>query len=106
MRVPDVFGAVVIREPHDDFRPFWQANWLLVLVVSLPLEIPVLDPQQPPFCSVRQDGEALHVLCEVMGVRPHPNHRDIHREGVRLFTHVIAHARRDIELQRSQPDPK
>src|SRR5262249_10894152 len=68
VRVARVAGGVVVSETHRDRRPRGQKDRALVSVDRLPVQIPILDPDQRLLRSVGQRRQSLKVFPDVMRV--------------------------------------
>src|SRR5947208_11874171 len=66
--VARIFGRVVVSDLDVDASAFWKWNGVLVLILVLPTEIPVLDPEKPLLAPTGKRGDHLHVLGEIMRV--------------------------------------
>ena len=68
VRIARVAGRVVVGDRHVDARALWQRERLLVEVAVLPVEVPVLDPEQRARRPVGQRRHRLHLPREVVRV--------------------------------------
>src|SRR5262249_26002739 len=60
-----------------------------ILVVSLPVEIPILDPDQRLYGAIRQVSVNLHFLAKVMGMRRNPSQFNVARHHHGSLHHVV-----------------
>ena len=70
--------------------PLASLNGRLELVLALPVEVPVLDPDQRGGLAVGRLGDDLHLLADVVHVRRDPDRLDINRQRGTLRGDMIA----------------
>src|SRR5437667_11705181 len=73
-----IFG-IVERVLEIDSRILWQRDGFFVTVSSLPVEIPVPDPDQGNGRPVRQMRRQFHILAKIMGMRSDSGELDVAR---------------------------
>jgi hypothetical protein len=99
-----VLCGIVVGECHCDDRAFRQENRLLVGVVSLPVEVPIIDANQTDGATVRQRGSGLHPPAEKMSVGQDAHQFHIRRNGIGVAQQVAFFARRDVDVVGPEAD--
>ena len=74
-----IFGGVVVGDPHVQPRPFRQRDGLLELILILPGEIPIVDPEQLFGLAIWQRHRQMHLFGQVVGVRANAERFHVHR---------------------------
>ena len=97
VRVMDVLGRVVVGEVHHQRRALGQKDRFGIAVITLPVEIPVLDQQQPFFGAVGQEGIPLQFLAQIVRVRKDAKQVHVHGQPVTVFNRVIPRAGRNVD---------
>ena len=97
VRIMQVSGGVIVGEAHHHLRALGKEHRLRVTVIPLPVEVPLFDEQQPALASVRQNGIALHFLCEIVGMRTDPQDLHIHGQQVGVLNRVVPGSGRNID---------
>ena len=87
-RIARVGGRVVEREAHPQPRAGGQMDRFPVAVLVLPVEVPVVDPQQRLLSSVRQRGPRLDPPAQVVHVGRDTEHVDRDRQSVAVLDDV------------------
>src|SRR5581483_662879 len=67
--VEGVVGGIVVGVVHDDACADGKLQRSGVLVIALPVEIPMLDPEEPLLSAIGQEGAGSHFFGEIMGMR-------------------------------------
>ncbi len=89
--------GVVVAPPHRDRGSAGQEQRLPVAVDRLPVHVPVRDVDEPGLRTVRQRGQRLHVLAQVVGVGVDGEHVHVHGEGELVPHHEGALLRGNVE---------
>src|SRR5690349_19577430 len=106
VRVPNVLSRIVIAIFHGQDRAARQGNGLSKPIISLPVEIPVPDPEQRFLRAVGQKSGRSHFLAEVMRMRQQSENIQVDWQGIGIFGPVVRLSSRNIDLIRSQADFK
>ena len=80
VRIANVVAGIVVAVPHADDRPSGKGNRRRVSINILPLEVPLVDPQQLLFASVWQLRHPLHRFGQEMGMRVDRQNLDVDRQ--------------------------
>src|SRR4030095_5968906 len=88
VRIAKILGRVVVSIAHREKGSFWQENGLGGAGFSLPVEIPVLDEDEPLSGAIRQRGETLNFLPQVMQMRHHAEELHIDRQFERALNDI------------------
>ena len=78
VRIMDVVRRVVVGEVHHQRCALGQEDRFGIAVITLPVEIPVLDQQQPFFGAVGQEGIPLQFLAQIVRVRKDAKQLHVH----------------------------
>lgn len=104
MRISHIGGGIVVGEFHRERGSFRKRNWLRILVIALPVEIPVSNQKQGLFRAVGKRGDPAHFFRQVMGMRQHGEHLDIDRKHKTVLRPIARFAGRNIEGARREQD--
>ncbi len=96
LRVARVAGRVVPDNLDVQHRAPRQTDAVLVEKNVLPVEVPVLDPEQVPGLPVRQLRLHLERLAQEMGVRKDADQVHVHGEGERVAESHVGLAGRQV----------
>ncbi len=91
-----VFG-VVVAPAHRDPGSAGQEDRARVAEDALPVDVPVLDVDEPGLGSVGEGGHTAHLLAEVVGMGVDREHVDVHGQDVLVGDDEVAGSRRDVE---------
>src|SRR4029078_3469397 len=83
-----------------------QCDRLRILVIALPIEIPILDPEQPSLFAIGKQSVPLQIFTEIVSVRVHSKQAHVHWQHIAAFRHVIRLAGRDIKFKVQEADAK
>ena len=92
VRIVNVLGPVLVSVVHHQHRALREEDRFAVVVIALPVEFPVLDEQKPAFGSVRQNGIALHLSGQMVGMRTGSQDLKVHGQHVCVLNRVICGA--------------
>src|SRR5947207_12903951 len=93
-----IFG-IVERVLEIDSRILWQRDGFFVTVSSLPVEIPVPDPDQGNGRPVRQMRRHFHILAKIMGMRSDSGELDVARQHNLPFPDLVRSARSNVDVR-------
>ena len=102
----DIVRAVVVGVVHDQPGALRAKLWAGILIIPLPVEIPVPDPDQPFFLAGRQNCVTLHFLREVVRMRAYPKDVEIHRKHIGLLDSIAVGPCWNIQFEALQSDPE
>src|SRR5207247_1070332 len=64
--IAHVVGRVVIAEAHGNFRALRQGNRIGISIITLPVEVPILDEDERFDRAIRQRGVSRQLVPEIM----------------------------------------
>ena len=88
-RVVRIVCRIVVDVFELDASPLGKVHRFLIAVLPLPVEIPILDPDQMLDSPIRQNRVHLHVRAEIVRVRRDAEHIHIARQGHAGLHHVV-----------------
>ena len=102
VRIPRIRGRIVVVKTHRNHRVFRQKHRVLVAIHGFPVAIPVGDADQPftpagrvPLRGRRRIG--FKNMTQIVRVRIHGEHINIHRKLEIVRNQKIADARRNVQ---------
>ena len=106
VRIADILRRVVVTELHGQPGSSRQRNRLTVDVVVLPIEVPLLDVDEPAPAAVGKLRKGAHLFAQIVGMRVNTQKLHGHRQHITVFDPVLLLSRSNVDGLRPQPDDK